>query len=309
MIRLGPMLPRIVACWLALGCAREVAAQVDLRWINEAHEAETIRLDNLPLTAEERLPLPFDERDFPGVESVRQRDFAADVLADYRNYYSADTFLPLLAGLGVGAAIANTHADSGIRDFYQDNIRNTSTDEWSELLHTPTVLGNGYLVLPLFATAALSGHWAEEGTAPRQMGEWGERSLRTFLVGAPPMFALQYLTGGSRPDETGHASSWVPLQDSNGVSGHSFMGAIPFLTAAQMTDDPWLRAGLYAGSTLAGLSRINDDAHFTSQVLIGWWTAFLASEAVRMTSDGDRTWRIVPIPQRDGMMVALEIVR
>ena len=76
----------------------------------------------------------------------------------------------------------------------------------------------------------------DEGKYPY---EWGEKSFRTILLGGPVLLVSQRLTGGHRPEEDG--SEWNFSLDSNGVSGHAFMGAIPFLTAAHMTDNRYLK--------------------------------------------------------------------
>ena len=47
-----------------------------------------------------------------------------------------------------------------------------------------------------------------------------------------------------------------------------------------MTDCLPLRYGLYAISTLPGLSRLNDNMHYFSQVFIGWTLAYLAARIV-----------------------------
>lgn len=57
------------------------------------------------------------------------------------------------------------------------------------------------------------------------------------------------------------------------------MGAVPFLTAAEMTDDARIRPLLYLGSGLAGTSRINDDAHYLD-------SASLARILTRSVSEG-----------------------
>jgi hypothetical protein len=72
------------------------------------------------------------------------------------------------------------------------------------------------------------------------------------------------------------------------------MGSLPFITAAKMTDSLGLKAGWYAASMLAPLSRINDNAHYLSQVALGWWTAYLAASAVAATDDPDSHWTILP---------------
>lgn len=85
------------------------------------------------------------------------------------------------------------------------------------------------------------------------------------------------------------------------------MGAIPFLSIAKMSDNPWVKGSFYITSALPALSRINDDAHFASQAFLGWWLAVLASEAVDQTNDGVNTgWRIVPLTPEHGDGLAIE---
>lgn len=47
-----------------------------------------------------------------------------------------------------------------------------------------------------------------------------------------------------------------------------------------------VRGGFYVGSGMAGLSRINDNHHYTSQVVLGWWIAYLAARSVNRTVEG-----------------------
>jgi hypothetical protein len=105
---------------------------------------------------------------------------------------------------------------------------------------------------------------------------------------------LQSLLGSGRPD-SGVDSDWIPFKEGHGVSGHAFIGAIPFLSAAEMVENRVLKSLLYAGSTLAGLSRVNDDQHYTSQVLLGWWIAYLAETSVDRSETHRRGLTPVPV--------------
>ncbi|MEZ6069860.1 MAG: hypothetical protein R3C10_06170 [Pirellulales bacterium] len=93
------------------------------------------------------------------------------------------------------------------------------------------------------------------------------------------MLALQAVTGASRPGESTSESHWKPFDDNNGVSGHAFMGAIPFMSAAKMTDNIWFKGALYAASALPAMSRVSDDDHYFSQAFLGWWMAYMAASA------------------------------
>ena len=224
------------------------------------------------------------------------------ILSDHLRFYSAEGLGFLAVGVGAGAAMANTGFDEKfIRDEYIESIVRAPSDELYEAAHEPKFLGDGTYTLPLFAVLALSEPLFEENTWGHAGSEWGQRSLRTILVGAPPMLALQMATGGSRPGETDHTSHWVPFQDNNGVSGHSFMGAVPFLSAAKMTDNGWLKGGLYVASALPALSRVNDDDHYFSQAFLGWWLAYMAATAVDGSFDPDGEHHFFAYPTANGM--------
>ena len=213
--------------------------------------------------------------------------------SDHRNFYSLNSLIGLSYGLAGGALMANTNFDQTVQAHFQSSVRNASSDEWFDFLGAHKELGNGYRTIPVFAAAWAVGSLFEGNPAADDVGEWGERSIRSILVGAPPMLATQYIIGGSRPNEPA-GSHWAPFQDHNGVSGHAFMGAVPFLTAAQMTEERWLKFLFYAGSTLVPLSRINDDDHYTSQAFLGWWFAFLATRAIDSTQSNESDWTFTP---------------
>ncbi|MCA9241552.1 MAG: hypothetical protein KDA37_15185, partial [Planctomycetales bacterium] len=180
--------------------------------------------------------------------------------SDLKHFYDEDTLSPLAASIGLHAVISNTHTDEWLRSEYQQNVRNADTDEWSEFFHGPKVFGEGMYAIPIYAVTTIVAKRFEDSPTAYTVGEWGERSLRTILVGGPPVLGLQLLIGASRPMEGHSDSHWEPFNDDNGVSGHAFMGAIPFLSAAKMTDHTPTKAALYLASTLPGISRINDDA-------------------------------------------------
>jgi membrane-associated phospholipid phosphatase len=224
------------------------------------------------------------------IPSPRPTSLASRVWSDHLNFYSPESLTLLGGGLIVGAALANTSTDAQIQKHFQSSVRGASSDDWFEGLHGSKELGNGKYTLPVFATSWAMGELLPNSKAAEVGGRWGERSLRGFLVGAPPLLAFQQLTGGSRPTEISEGSEWHPLHDNNGISGHSFMGSLPFITAAKMTDNRGLKLIYYAGSTLAPLSRVNDNAHYPSQVALGWWMAYLAASAIDATDDPNSRW-------------------
>ena len=117
------------------------------------------------------------------------------------------------------------------------------------------------------------------------------------------MLLMQEVLGSSRPADTGMPSQWSPFHASNGVSGHAFMGSVPFITAANMTDNIWAKAGLYFCSTFTGWSRINDDKHYLSQVCLGWWMGYLSCQAVEGTHRANQHFSVTPLvsPEMTGI--------
>ena len=58
---------------------------------------------------------------------------------------------------------------------------------------------------------------------------------------------------------------------------------MPFITAAQMIENPWLKGVFYACSVLPAWSRVNDNDHYLSQVILGWYLAYLSARTVSQT--------------------------
>lgn len=202
---------------------------------------------------------------------------------DYKNFYLNKSNLIKL-GIGISGAgiFANTSMDGDIQQFYQDNIRGETTDGMSKVLKVP---GNMFITIPiLFGTRIF--------LEKAQAGEWAQGSLRAIVVGVPAGLVTQRVTGASRPAEDD--SKWKPFKDDNGLSGYSFIGAVPFITAAKMNKNSYIKGLLYGLSILPGLSRINDNKHYFSQVALGWYLAFLSCDAVAKTDSKNKTIFITP---------------
>lgn len=217
-------------------------------------------------------------------------DAAATRLSgDYRAFYLDNgTYLRLTLALAAGGSLANTGADSEVRGFFQDNIRSSATDGLSDIARLP---GEALITVPALALFYLSTD-----------NLWAERSLRALFVGGPLGLFLRSATGGGRPTEG--SSDWRTFSNNNGLSGHSFIGALPFITAAKMEDRPSVRWLLYGASTLPALSRINDDEHFFSQAALGWYLAYLSASVVE--KGGAPPFSVSPY--KDGAFVSFALV-
>lgn len=249
---------------------------------------------------------PLDLEELSKLRGRGDLSLVSRVLSDQRNFYSPESLTLLGGGLIVGGAIANSSADQSLQHVAQSAVLNANSDDWFESLHASKELGDGRYTLPVFVSAWMVGELLPDSKIAEVSGLWGERSLRGFLVGAPPLIALQQLTGGSRPTESPENSEWHPFTDNNGISGHAFMGSLPFITAAKMSDRPMVKASFYAASTIAPLSRVNDNAHYPSQVALGWWMAYLAASAVDATDHPNSRWKFYPYSTGTGTGILAE---
>jgi membrane-associated phospholipid phosphatase len=200
------------------------------------------------------------------------------IIKDYKTFFSNPIIQKFTFGISFAGIFANTPVDYKIQQHYQKLIKNQNTDNAAKIVKP---LGNGKYTIPFYFGAFCYGVLFPKTKSGYFIGTWGKRTIRTILLGAPIVLLMQRGLGASRPNESD--SYWKPLNDDNGVSGHSFMGAVPFLTLSKMTNNKIVKAFYYAASTFTGLSRINDNKHYFSQVCLGWWIALLASQCITST--------------------------
>lgn len=210
-------------------------------------------------------------------ESALQR-FGSHVASDLGKGYSGDGLLALLPHVGVHAVLANSKLDREIRDKWQEDWRGERSDRLAESFIDFGDYAQNRYSLPFYTLTMLVSGYSGDATQDSDVATWAERSMRANILGGPQAWGLTYALGTHRPD-TGK-SDWQPWNDNDGVSGHSFYGAVPFLTAARMTDNRSLRYTLFVLSTFPGLARIHDDHHYSSQAYLGWAIAWRATQVV-----------------------------
>jgi len=224
-------------------------------------------------------------------------DFSSDefhkVVCDFKHMYWGKNLVCMGVALAAAAPLANTHADQGIRDWYVERLKTSSGDGWASVAYQ---MGKHFNVIPVYAIVGGVGLMFPDTWVGSTAFTWGERSLRSLLVGVPAVGILQVGLGGSRPNENGpHSSYWHPLHDNNSVSGHAFVGSIPFLVAASMTENPWMKGAFFLGSFFVPWARVQQDAHYFSQVALGWTFGFLAAQSVLQTDIENRRVLVAPL--------------
>lgn len=219
------------------------------------------------------LLLPLGHRCIAEDNGAISRGYKA-VTTDLGNFYLDRENLTKL-GIGVaGAAVfANTGIDRYIRNKYQDSLRSHGTDEATKIFNI-----SGTAIALVLVPAYVGSYGAGKLLHNSTMQEWSEKSFRATVVGGPALVFLAAATGADRPTEGD--SNWGAYQHFHGISGHAFFGAVPFITAGNMSENPYQKAIFYGFSTFTGLSRINDDRHYFSQSALGWFLAYLSCDVV-----------------------------
>ena len=221
-----------------------------------------------------------------------------NVKSDYSEFYSSDRFIRMGIVFAGGAVMANTKFDQNFQDDYQNKTRSTATDDYAV---TAKLFGEGKLLIPFSIITAYASEYIS-GKEETAMGKWGQRTARAYLTGGPTVLATQLLTGASRPSDGRDQSKWKPFNNSNGVSGHAFIGAVPFITIAYMNDDnAFIKYSAYFASTLAAISRVNDNQHYLSQAMLGWYLGWESVDAIYTVDSKNKNNVVIqPVVKDDG---------
>jgi membrane-associated phospholipid phosphatase len=239
--------------------------------------------------------------DFGVVERFkwRFREDEAKLWIDADNYLSWTTLAEMAAALGTDALLANTPLDQKFQNWFQNHVRSKGTDRFSNDI---AFLGHGQDMIPAAIGLTLAGTLVGDN--------WLGDTVGAYLIGAPSLLLFQYGLGASRPsDNELHGSYWRPFSNSHGASGDAFIGAIPFITAADMTDNYFLKALFFLGSTMVAFERVDVNQHYLSQVVLGWSLGYMAATAVGKTEHDDRAVIFGPVVTPDLVGIGIDIRR
>lgn len=244
-------------------------------------------------------------RSLPAVEETRDNAFTRFVqhsANDHRRHYQPDVLVDLLPPVLLAGTLANTNADRWIRDTWQDDIRSDASNDIARVFLRVGDAAQNKVSVPIYSLTMIAADYSGYESQDSALATWGARSLRANILGGPQAFVLTYALGSHRPDVGG--SYWDPMNDNDGVSGHTFYGAVPLLTAARMVEHDGWRYTLYALSVMPGCARINDNQHYTSQAVMGWSLAWLATRTVANSDETTERFSFTPLVLPDGGYIA-----
>jgi hypothetical protein len=249
--------------------------------------AVTLQFTSFAISAQERFEL-------------QTKTIFSEIVNDYKTFYQTDRMLRAATVFSLGGIIANTSLDPEIQEWHQSKIKSHFSDDVSGVAK---LFGEKTIMLPVTLAATAM----QMSSTHNVFGEWGQLTLRSYIVGSPAVGVMQFVTGGSRPRD-GREADWRPFNDDNGVSGHAYVGAVPFLVLAKMEQLTPLQQNIALfASGLSAWSRVNDDAHYFSQALLGWYMAWEAVDAVSSNGVKENWLQVSPYTFGDGVGVSVSM--
>jgi hypothetical protein len=201
---------------------------------------------------------------------------------------SAVTRRPARSILG-WTELAGAAALAGAAFTSDQSLRNRIADPHDRLGRTLSDLGNalgdGAVVYPSLLAVAVGGRLLGKPG----MQKVGTRALESTLLAGAAALALKSAIGRQRPDNSGsNAYVFRPfrIHDLSLPSGHTAVAFALATSLARETGDKWTDAAFFAAAALTGYSRMHDDKHWASDVVLGAGIGILAARFVHRFQAG-----------------------
>jgi membrane-associated phospholipid phosphatase len=166
--------------------------------------------------------------------------------------------------------------DDNIQNVFEDN-RSSTTDDLSDFFEP---FGNAAYTLPALVGFYLYGH--SEGK--EKIERTALLATESFLVTSLFTTVLKVGIGRARPDKLNSSSSTFEGPFSSNVSfpsGHtSTVFAIATVVANEYDENPLVTPISYGIATMTGLSRINDNQHWISDVFAGAALGYFTAKTI-----------------------------
>ena len=203
----------------------------------------------------------------------------------------ADWIMAGSVAVGTGFFIG---LDEEIRDVFEDN-RSSTTDDFANLFEP---FGNGLVTIPALAAFYIFGHYDENDKAKRT----ALIATESFLVTGLYTTVIKVSMGRHRPSTGDSSTSFdgFTTDHKSFPSGHTSTAfAIATVIANKYEETPYLKPISYGIASLTGLSRINDDKHWASDVFFGAALGYFTSKTILRLHNNKKGQHFTIYPRAD----------
>jgi len=183
----------------------------------------------------------------------------------------------------VWAELVGVAALTGVVFTRDQSLRDRIADPHDQLGRTLSDVGNGIgdgaVVYPSLFAVAMGGRLLGKPGIQKV----GTRALESTLLAGAAALALKSIIGRQRPDASGsNAYVFRPFRahDISLPSGHTAVAFALATSLARETGDQWTDAAFFAAATLTAYSRMHDDRHWASDVILGAGIGILSARFV-----------------------------
>jgi len=257
--------------------------------INESKPVDNRSHTSLPKKQEKLIDsqnkMEFDRDYFKGIFSDIGYTATSPLVWDRTDWITAGW---VAGGTGMFLAL-----DKVINNTVKDN-RSSTTDSLADIFET---FGNANFTIPTLAGFYILGYVNEN-----------EKSKRTILIAAESLFitslyttVLKFSFGRHRPSTGNHPNRFHGFSKHTSFpSGHtSSMFAIATVVANEYEKIPYIKPISYGLATLTGLSRINDEKHWASDVFIGAALGYFTSKTLLRLHNNKKGQHFTIYPRAD----------
>jgi len=181
------------------------------------------------------------------------------------------------------AEAASVMVIAGVAFSADQTLRNRLHDPHDRLGRTLSDLGNGLgdgaVVYPTLFAITMGGKVLRKPGMQRA----GFRALESTLLAGAAALAMKSVIGRQRPDLSGsNAYVFQPfrIHDISFPSGHTAVAFALATSLARETEDKWSDAAFFAAASLTAYSRMHDDKHWASDVILGAGIGILSARFV-----------------------------
>lgn len=172
----------------------------------------------------------------------------------------------LLAGVSIGGSAALVGLDEPAR---RSVGRQGQVENASAVWNIPRVYGDAGIAGGAGVATYLIGVIADR----KEWRTTGRMMVESMVLAGVPVVLLKFAVGRSRPYLEEGATTFSAFQFSGGrqafSSGHSAVAFALSTVLAERANNHWASVGFYAMATWTAYSRMHDDQHWLSDVVVG----------------------------------------